>query len=402
MRLSVGRVLAAVVSTATCASSAGPATPPPPAPTVDVGADLRTYSGQAVSLTARVAPPGAAAGAYRWTLAWGDAAVDSGSVGATGMITASHSYAAVGQYALSLTGRSSSGATARDTASVVVETAGTPQVLIGAGDIGECGLGHVAKTAQIIDTIPGTVFTLGDNAYPNATATDYANCYDPYWGKFKKRTHPTPGNHEFQEYTRDSTGGGYFGYFGVAAGEPPRGYYSYELGDWHIIVLNSSFIESEPLGRVLAQQLNWLKADLAAHPTQCTLAMWHHPRFSSGTVHGSHANETLPMQPLWQALYDHDADVILAGHEHNYERFAPQKPNGAADSARGIREFVAGTGGAGYDSLDVAKLGTGNSEIGDERVHGVLKLTLSPGSYHWQFIPIPGYTFTDSGTAACH
>jgi hypothetical protein len=152
--------------------------------------------------------------------------------------------------------------------------------------------------------------------------------------------------------------------------------------------------------------LSWLQADLAAHPVTCTLAMWHHPRFSSGTVHG---NDTL-VQPFWQVLYDAGADVVLVGHEHNYERFAPQTPTGTLDNARGIREFVVGTGGGGFDALDTTKVGqTGNSQVGGID-HGVLKLTLSPGTYHWEFIPVgftlssppSQYSHTDSGTASCH
>ncbi len=394
-------VATVAVWAATCKASDGPP-PPPPAPSVDVGVDMRTAPGTAVSVTARVAPRGANGSSYRWTLTWGDGSADSGSAGSDGMISTSHAYAAVGQYAVSLTGRASTGATANDTATVIVEPAGTPQVFIGAGDIGACGLPHSQRVAALIDTIPGTVFTLGDNAYPNASATDYANCYAPTWGTFKKRTHPTSGNHEFQEYHHDTTADGYFGYFGVAAGTQPMGIYSYGLGSWHIIVLNSSFEESVAAGRALSRdkQLDWLAKDLAAHPAPCTLAMWHHPRFSSGTAHGS---DTL-LQPFWQALYDANADVILVGHEHNYERFAPQKPDGTLDSARGIREFVAGTAGGGYDSLDAAKVGVGNSEVGAME-HGALKLTLFADSYHWEFLetlPPVHHEFHDSGTASCH
>ena len=399
--------MAAVVATlavwaATCKANDGPL-PPPPAPTLDVGVDQRTTPGTAVSLTARVAPPGANPSSYRWIMAWGDASVDSGNVGSAGMITLSHTYATVGRYALSLTGRASTGVTANDTATAIVQALGTPQVLIGAGDIAECALPHAQRTAAMIDTISGSVFTLGDNAYPKATATDYTNCYAPTWGAFKKRTRPAPGNHEYQEYTHDTTADGYFGYFGVAAGTPPVGAYSYDLGSWHIIVLNSSFEESVAAGRALSRnhQLAWLRNDLTAHPAHCTLAMWHHPRFSSGTAHG---NDTL-QQPFWRTLYDANADVILVGHEHNYERFAPQTADGTLDNARGIREFVVGTGGGGYDSLDAAKVGqVGNSEVGAME-HGVLKLTLLDGSYHWEFLqtlPPVHAAFSDSGTASCH
>ncbi|HEY6156408.1 MAG TPA: metallophosphoesterase [Gemmatimonadales bacterium] len=397
---------------AMCKSSDSPP-PPPPAPTVDVGTDVRATTGQAVSLTARIAAPGASPGSYRWTLAWGDASVDSGDVGSTGTITVSHTYAAVGQYALSLTGRASTGTTDNDTATVYVDAPGTPQVFIGAGDIGECDKVHSVKTAAVIDTIAGTVFTLGDNAYPNGqpgdfTRTDGPGCWANTWGRFKKRIHPTPGNHEYA--LRDTTAAGYFGYFGVAAHEQPTGWYSYDVGAWHIIVLNSNFLESQALGRVLKMdtQLAWLSADLAAHPAACTLAMWHHPHFSSGPTHGAHLEETQPTKPFWDTLYAHGADVILSGHEHNYERFAPQTPDSVADPVNGIREFVAGIGGGGYDTL--ATTTRANSEVSTTE-HGVLKLTLTPGFYHWEFIPTSGplgeldpstFTFTDSGTASCH
>ena len=395
----------------TCKSNDGPP-PPPPAPTVDVGADLRATTGQAVSLTARVASPGANPSSYRWTLAWGDASVDSGDVGSGGLITVSHTYAAAGHYALSLTGRASTGTTANDTATTFVDAPGTPQVLIGAGDIGECDKVHSAKTAAVIDTTAGTVFTLGDNAYPNGQLSDFARtdgpgCWATTWGGFKKRIYPTPGNHEYA--LKDTTAAGYFGYFGIAAGRGPIGNYSYDLGGWHIIVLNSSFLESQALGRFLSidTQLAWLSADLAAHAATCTLAMWHHPHFSSGTTHGNKLLETQPTKPFWDTLYAHGAELILSGHEHNYERFAPQTPDGAADPVNGIREFVVGTGGGGYDPLGTP---IANSEASTTE-HGLLKLTLSPGAYQWQFIPTSGplgdtipstFTFTDAGSGSCH
>jgi hypothetical protein len=258
-------------------------------------------------------------------------------------------------------------------------------VLVGAGDIAECDGGADEATAALLDNIPGTVFTTGDNAYPNGSDADFMNCYDPSWGRHKERTYPAPGNHDY------STEGaaGYFNYFGAAAGEPGKGYYSYDLGSWHIIVLNSEI-------RVGAgsEQEQWLRADLAAHPVNCTLAYWHQPRFSSGDVHGS----SVRMQPLWQALYDYGADVVLAGHEHNYERFAPQDPQGAADPVRGIRQFVVGTGG--FSHYPITNPIT-NSEVYNTDTYGVLKLVLHRDNYSWEFIPEEGEIFTDSGTAPC-
>jgi len=413
----LGVVATLAVWAVTCKAGDGPPPPPGGPPSVDAGVDMRAETGRTTSFTARVTlPQGATASAYHWTVTWGDGAADSGTLASTGQVAASHTYAATGQYTLRLAARGPATAdTSWDTITAQVDAPGTPQTLIGAGDIGECTFGWPQKTAQVIEPTPGTVFNLGDNAYPFGRAEDYAACYNATWGRFKKRTYPAPGNHDYQEYGPpnpgvDTTADGYFGYFGVAAHQQPMGIYSYDLGAWHIVVLNSSFEEKVILGRVLdtTAQLSWLDADLAAHPSLCTLAIWHHPRFSSGTVHGSDARLT----SFWQHLYNAGADVVLSGHEHNYERFAPQTPDGVADPAHGIREFVVGTGGGGYDPLDTTKLGqAGNSEVGGVD-HGVLKLTLSPGSYHWEFIPV-GYTLpldqtpsqyshTDSGTALCH
>jgi len=276
------------------------------------------------------------------------------------------------------------------TASATVTSPGTPipgddPVLVGAGDIADCSSEDDEATANLLDNIPGTVFTTGDNAYLDGTAADYMNCYEPSWGRHKARTYPSAGNHDY--HTEGAAG--YFDYFGPIAGEPGKGYYSYDLGTWHIIVLNSNI-------RVAAgsEQEQWLRADLAAHPVACTLAYWHHPRFSSGEHHGS----IVRMQPLWQALYDNGADVVLAGHEHNYERFAPQDPQGTADPIRGIRQFVIGSGGRGFYPLTNS---IANSEVRNDDTHGVLKLVLHSGSYSWEFVPVEGGTFTDSGSAPC-
>ena len=258
-------------------------------------------------------------------------------------------------------------------------------VFVGAGDIAHCSSDGDEATALLLDNIPGTVFTTGDNAYPDGTAEDFSNCYDPSWGRHKDRTYPSLGNHDYH-----LTGApGYFEYFGVRTGEPGKGYYSYDLGAWHIIVLNSNISVKDG-----SPQEQWLRADLAAHPAVCTLAYWHHPRFSSGAVHGSKPF----VQPLWQALYDYGADVVLAGHEHIYERFAPQDPKGTADPERGIRQFLVGSGGRShYDLADPIA----NSEVRNNDTYGVLKLTLHPTSYSWEFIPEAGKTFTDSGEAPC-
>jgi len=256
---------------------------------------------------------------------------------------------------------------------------------VGAGDIADNG-GEMAATAALLGAIPGTIFTLGDNAYPDGTASDYTSWYDPTWGQYKARTQPCPGNHDYHT----SGAAGYFSYFGALAGPSGRGYYSFDLGDWHIISLDSE-IDMSPGS---AQEV-WLRADLAANTKQGTLAYWHRPRFTSGTVHGN-ATDT---QPLWQALQDYRADIVLNGHVHNYERFAPQSANGVADPVNGIREFVVGTGGAAQYASGTP---IANSVVQNDNTYGVLKLTLGPGTYSWQFIPIAGQTFTDSGSGVCH
>lgn len=258
-------------------------------------------------------------------------------------------------------------------------------VLVGGGDIAHCKSEGDEITANLLDGIPGTVFTTGDNVYPDGAPEEFANCYDPTWGRHKERTYPSPGNHDY--HTENAAG--YFNYFGSRAGEPDKGYYSYDLGTWHVIVLNSN-LSVKPS----SPQDEWLREDLAAHPVTCTLAYWHHPRFSSGSVHGS--NES--MQPLWDALYEYGADVVLVGHEHNYERFAPQDPQGVADPARGIRQFVIGSGGRSHYEFGTP---IANSEVRNSNTAGLLKLTLHSGSYSWEFIPEPGKIFTDSGNAPC-
>jgi acid phosphatase type 7 len=264
-------------------------------------------------------------------------------------------------------------------------------ILVGAGDIADCSdLSGAEATAKLLEKIPGTVMAVGDLAYPNGTKENFA-CYNKTWGRVKSRTRPAAGNHEFHS----SGATPYFDYFGSAAGDPKDGYYSYELAAWHIIVLNSECEEVVGGCEAGSRQEKWLRADLAAHPAACTLAYWHKPLFSSGGAHGNDLN----LKPFWQALYDANADVIVAGHDHDYERFAPQNPDGVADAKRGIREFVVGTGGKNQRPFGAAKP---NSEVRNSDAFGVLRLTLRPNGYDWQFIPVAGKSFTDSGTGSCH
>jgi hypothetical protein len=270
--------------------------------------------------------------------------------------------------------------------------------LVGAGDIAQCGSGGPAASkaeasAKVLDGIPRnsltTVFTAGDNAYDVGSAAQFNSCYDPTWGRHKDRTRPAPGNHEY------GTPGaaGYFGYFGAAAGTAGQGWYSYDLGTWHVVVLNSNCSSIGGCGAGSPQN-NWLRADLAASSAVCTVAMWHHPRFNSGSSHGNNSD----VIPLWDALYQGGAELILNGHEHIYERFAPQRSNGTRDDAFGLREFVVGTGGAN-------PVGWNPTVANSERrgtPNGVMKLTLRADGYDWNFLPVAGQTFSDTGSGTCH
>lgn len=263
-------------------------------------------------------------------------------------------------------------------------------VLVGAGDIADCkALSPAAKTANLLDHIEGTVFTLGDNVYENGTSKQFADCYGPTWGRFKARTRPAVGNHEYGT----ALARGYFDYFGAAAGDPAKGYYSYDLGKWHVLVVNSNCAQVGGC-KAGSPQEQWVRQDLAAHPAACTVAMWHHPLYSSGE-HGDDRS----MRDIWQALYEAGAEAVLSGHDHTYERFAPQDANSKADPARGIRQFVIGTGGRGLYQWEH---NDPNSEVKNNQTHGVFKMTLHDDGYDWEFIPVEGQSFRDSGSAKCH
>jgi hypothetical protein len=264
-----------------------------------------------------------------------------------------------------------------------------PVVLVGAGDIASCALSGDEQTARLLDTIEGIVFTAGDNTYERGSASEFASCYGPTWGRHRERTRPAAGNHDY--LTPGSAA--YAAYFGAAAGPPDRAYYSYDAGTWHVVVLNSNCAYVGGCAGESPQE-RWLRADLAAHPARCSLAIWHHPLFSSGP-HGSDP-ATLP---FWVALYEAGAEIVIVGHDHHYERFAPQDPAGRRHDARGIREFVVGTGGA---SLRRVGSPIANSEVRRDDTHGVLELTLRHDGYDWRFVPVAGAHFTDQGSASCH
>lgn len=264
-----------------------------------------------------------------------------------------------------------------------------------AGDIADCKDyrpedSGAAKTAALIaarlaNDEEAAVLTLGDHTYPIGLLSEFTSCYEPTWGKFKTRTYPSPGNHEY--YTPRATS--YYAYFGNAAGQHRNGYYSFNLGNWHIVSLNS-YLKPEQH----KAQLEWLQEDLARNKTRCTLAFWHHPRYSSGG-HGSNPE----MDDAWKILDAAGAEVLLSSHDHNYERFAPQGNNVQHDGRGGIRQFVVGTGGA---KLTPMRFRESHSEVSDNSTHGVLKLVLKDIGYEWEFLPVKEGGFTDSGAELCH
>jgi hypothetical protein len=260
--------------------------------------------------------------------------------------------------------------------------------LIAAGDIAACDRTGDSKTAALLDDLYGTVVALGDNVYESGTAAEWQNCFGPTWGRHKSRIRPAVGNHEY----KSSGAGPYFDYFGSAAGPRGKGWYSFRLGDWLIIALNSNC--SQVGCGAGSEQERWLRQTLAANPTQCALAFSHHARASSGD-HGNHDS----LIPLWQALYDYGVDVVLSGHDHDYERFAKQDPWRNRDDARGIRQFVVGTGGKSLYSWGTVKR---NSLVRSNDASGVLRLTLYPDRYYFKFIPVEGESFTDYGSRDCH
>ena len=242
------------------------------------------------------------------------------------------------------------------------------------------------------------VLPLGDLQYDCGGYTAFLNSYNLSWGRVKSITRPAPGNKEYQtsggtDCDRTGSAAGYYNYFGVAAGDRTRGYYSFDLGSWHLIALNSNCSSVGDCSAGSPQE-TWLRADLAAHPAACTLAFWHHPRFSSSSVGG-----TSSVAAFWDALYDAGAELVLNGHAHVYERFGPQTPSANANPARGIREIIVGTGGKSFHNFSGTQR---NSEVRNNTTYGVLKLTLRPAGYDWQFLPEAGKTFTDSGSTACH
>lgn len=254
-------------------------------------------------------------------------------------------------------------------------------VLIGAGDIGDCTTGGADQTAALL-ALGATVFTVGDNAYPHGSAEDFRQCYEPSWGAFRARTRPSPGNHEYE------TAGarGYFDYFGANAGPPGLGYYSFAVGEWTVLSLNSSIAVGAG-----SAQAEWVRSELERLRPRCLAAIWHHPLVSSGS--GAHPH----MRDIWQLLQTFGAELAITAHDHFYERLAPVDANGVL-SRTGIRPFVVGTGGAPL----TVPIGRHPASEVRASVWGVLRLTLRSDVYEWAFIPVAGGTIADAGSGSCH
>jgi hypothetical protein len=267
--------------------------------------------------------------------------------------------------------------------SSAVGATGPYPVVVAAGDIADCASSGDERTAALLDRLRGSVLALGDNVYEHGTIKEYRACYAPSWGRHKRRTRPTPGNHDYV----DELASGYFGYYGKSAGPGRRGYYSFDLGAWHVVSLNS-----ERDFTAGGAQVRWLKRDLARSRARCVLAFWHRPRWSAGK-YGDDGNYA----PFWNALYDARADVVLTAHDHNYQRYPRLNKQGQIDRVRGIRNFVVGTGGRRLYTLR----SDSRRQAANGRTFGVLQLTLRPASYLWRFIPVAGQRYRDSGSGTC-
>jgi hypothetical protein len=253
---------------------------------------------------------------------------------------------------------------------------------VAVGDIGECGSAAVLQTARLIERVEGQLILAGDLAYMQGSMSDYLRCFDPAYGQFRRRWRPAPGNHEYET----AGAAGYFQYFGEAASHGARSFYSFRTGDWLVLMLDSNVP-----AMIGSPQYQFVRSEMLSSRTQCTMAVWHHPLFSSGPN-----GPNIFMRDMWGLLYELNADIVVAGHDHLYERFGKQDVDGRSD-ARGLRQFIVGTGGASlYDFLRVEP----NSQA-RVKAHGVLRLTLNPAAYEWAFIDSTGRT-ADSGSDGCH
>jgi acid phosphatase type 7 len=271
---------------------------------------------------------------------------------------------------------------------------GRSATVLAAGDIAECDHQGDEATAKILAGYPdATILPLGDLAYDHGTPEEFTRCFATSWGKFKSQMRPATGNHDHS--TKNAQG--YWDYFADQGGPYDKYYYSYTLGSWHLVALNSDCwrvggcASDEP-------QAEWLRSDLAKSGALCTLAYWHRPPFTSGRY--GDPSDTARVRPLWRILHENGVEILLNGHEHSYERFALMDADGKPDEAGGVREIIVGTGGGNLRPYENPPLPT--TEVRDSSTWGVLRLSLDPGKYAWRFIPVAGGTFTDSGSGTCH
>jgi len=392
--------LLCITAAVACRQGTEPPPPPPPPPpgspvvTAPAGGSLPV--GTTYDLSTTFSDTSSNASPWNYDVDWGDGSNSSGAKSSIAPITGTHMYASVGNYTVTVSVTNNHGKTGTGSGNV----AATAPVIIAAGDIGDCDRTSDNHTGQLLDTLAGIVMPLGDNAYLSGTPTEFAQCYNAAWGRVKDRTKPVAGNHDYYNPRPDSVknADGYFGYFGTAAGDPSKGYYDFTLGSWLVIVLNTGTESASYIAAGSAQE-QWLRSELASHSQQCVVAMFHHPQFTSLAGRPLIRPETTP---LWNALYEGGADLVLNGHDHDYQRYAPMKPDGTADPAHGVRQITVGTGG-GEGLYTLPDTRPPNLEVGNSTTFGVLKLTLKDGGYDWRFIPAPGEgTFTDSGSGSCH
>ena len=382
------------------AACGGTTEPPATTPSVSAGANTSAPLHAPITLAATFTDSASAA-PCSYGIDWGDGQSTSGSKTGISPITDAHAYSSAGTYTVRVTVTNHRGAAGSGS---LTATISADPVLLMAGDIGDCHRGGDDSTGAMLDPLPGLVVALGDNAYDDGSPDEYTNCYGPNWGRQKARTIPVAGNHDYNCAPRNpaappgcgTSAAGYFGYFGSAAGNPADGFYTMKLGTWFVVVVNTGW-DSPDTVKATSRQLQWLESQLASHTEQCTVALFHHPRFSTIKDRPWLRPE---LKPLWDVLYRYGVDLVVNGHDHSYQRFAPSNPDGAVDNAFGIRQIVVGTGGGEtlYDFGPTAS----NLEVRDNQTHGIMRLTLRAGGYDWQFLPVPGKTFTDAGSGTCH
>jgi hypothetical protein len=385
-----------VLAVAACGGGdGGGGTGPTTKPAVAAGSNSSLPVGMSYSLSATFTDT-TNSGPWSYAIAWGDGQSASGTKASVSPITANHMYDSEGSYTVTVSVTNQQG----ETGDGSVTVSATAPVILTAGDIGDCLRHGDDSTAMLLDTLAGVVIPLGDNAYDSGTVDEYTNCYGPTWGRQKARTRPVAGNHDYAHAADGSvSAAGYFAYFGSAAGDPSKGYYDFTLGSWLVIVINTGS-DKPTYYEAGSPQEQWLRSELASHSQECVLAVFHHPRFSTIAARDS---ITFYTEAIWNALYQYGADLVLNGHDHAYQRFAAQKPDGTRDDAFGIRQITVGTGGGEtlYAFRTPAPVGS-NMEVRNNTTHGILHLTLRSGGYDWKFVPASGATFTDSGSGTCH